>query len=83
MVSELIALQKVKKWAEKKSRTERALGCIRGPGATNVSTNSYYKPTSQKRALHVSSSTFGAMDAKLPLGILTCQRILLIFNDFY
>lgn len=41
MVSELMALRKVEKWAEKKSRTGSAPGSIRGPEATNVSTNTY------------------------------------------
>jgi len=41
MVSELMALRKVEKWAEKKTGGGSAPGCIRGPEATNVSTNSY------------------------------------------
>jgi len=77
MVSELTALQKVKKWAEKKYRTERAPGCIRGSGATNrllTATNDLSSGLGRKRAHHICSGpcrTREMVGARYGVGILT------------
>jgi len=77
MVSELMALQKVKKWAEKKTGGGSAPGCIRGPEATNrllTATNDLSSVSGAKRAHHICSGpcrTREMVGARYGVGILT------------